>query len=579
MTDGINLSILVSFSEVFEEPPQSLSIYLTGISRSKLLNASAFFLGFSNHDSEFDDYKQFLSMFFRQENSQIANEIFLKLNRLQEKAQSELVIVNPLTILQLFEFCFENLTDEESQTETEVEINIFKAILLLNEQNISKQNIALTSSKVAPENLKLAALSFSQTFPYSELINYDSSEVLNGQMIKSVFLFEFLQSNPKTNVLLISFLKHFDCPDWQYFLKSIFPLSFAVVQTKQEAHVDIVIEKGEKFDITCEFLEKLSVTDTEELDDYDFSKIRSKPFYKVSDGVYRIINGLFVMEMIHKGIFFKLAEINNNLPEENKIKNFRSFYCDEFSEKYLLYKLLNSIYKNRYIEYSGEKIKELGVTAEPDYYIRNGNHLFLFESKDILINSSIKSSYDYSLYEPEFKKKLYFEIKDDKIQKKAVLQLINNIEAILTRKLEFDTNYKATSIHIYPLLILHDRQFNVAGLNLIVNSWFQEELQKLKGKGIFIDKVKPITIIDIDTLLFHQDIFRNRILKLNQILDDYFKFITFDQNRKYNNEDHVRKYAKRTVVSFSLFLSNYTSDRKIWKAPKMILDKGASLFD
>lgn len=42
---------------------------------------------------------------------------------------------------------------------------------------------------------------------------------------------------------------------------------------------------------------------------------------------------------------------------------------------------------------SGEEIKNTyNIDAEPDYYIRNGNKIYLFESKDILIPSEVKIS-------------------------------------------------------------------------------------------------------------------------------------------------------------------------------------------
>jgi hypothetical protein len=409
MTSGFNIDILVAFSEIFDEKPKDLKEYLTGISRSKLLNVGAFFLGFANRKSQFQNYKEFLGMFFQQENNTLANEIFLKLNNLKQKAKAELILINPLTILHLFEFCFDNLTEDDTQTAAESEVNILKAILYLNEQIIDTQKIAFTSTENLENVSKIAAISLSQTFPYSELVNNDISEVLAGQIIKSIFLFEFLESDPRTNFLLKEFLLNFETPDWKSFLKNLLPLTFAVLESNKEAHIDIVIKEDENFESTCIFFEKLIITDTEVLKDYDFKKIRSSPFYKVKKGIYRIVYGLFVIELIHKGTYFKLNEINNNLNNENKIKNFRSLYCDEFSEKYILYKLLNSIYQNRYIEYSGEEIKQLGIDAEPDYYIRNGNNAFLFESKDILINAEIKTSYDFGLYEPEFKKKLYYD--------------------------------------------------------------------------------------------------------------------------------------------------------------------------
>jgi len=578
MTSGFTIGLLVTFSNVFDEEPKDLNAYLTGISRSKLLNVGAFFLGFANRNSQFQDYKDFLSMFFRQENNQIANEIYVKLNNLQQKENAELKIVNPLTFLQLFEFCFDNLTEEDGQTEAESEVSIFKSILYLNEQNIKIQNVAFTSTEKVELELKPAAMSLSQSFPYSELINNDISEVMAGQMIKSILLFEFLESDPRTHTLLMEFLKHYETPNWKDFLKRTLPLTFAVIKSNKEAHIDIVITKDGNFESSCKFLEKLNVTDSEILNDYDFKKIRSKPFYKVEQGVYRIIYGLFVIELIHKGVYFKLNEINNGLSDGQKIKNFRSLYCDDFSEKYLLYKILNRIYRNRYIEYSGEQIKQIGIEAEPDYYIRNGNNLFLFESKDILINATIKSSYDFNQYEIEFKKKLYFEIKKEKVEKKAVLQLINNVAKVLSKQFPFDTNYKVQSVNIYPILVLHDHQFNIAGLNVIVNSWFQTELLKLKEKGLPIDKVKPLAIIDIDTIIFHQDLFRDRTLKLNQILDEYFRFITFDKKRKYLNEEHLKKYAERTIITFHLFISNYVAEKGIRRAPNMIIEKGVSIF-
>jgi hypothetical protein len=94
--------------------------------------------------------------------------------------------------------------------------------------------------------LKLAALSISQSFPYSELINNDISEVLAGQIIKSIFLFEFLETDARTNDILAEFLKYFECADWQTFLKSTLPLAFAVIKSEKEAHIDIVIRKDEK---------------------------------------------------------------------------------------------------------------------------------------------------------------------------------------------------------------------------------------------------------------------------------------------------------------------------------------------
>ncbi|HEY3390173.1 MAG TPA: hypothetical protein VGK38_11415, partial [Prolixibacteraceae bacterium] len=450
MANGFNHKILVEFSTIFDEDPKDLKAYLTGINRSVLLNIVSFFLGFKNRGSKYDDYREFLKMFFCAENSDFANEVYDKLN---ERKGEKLLIIEVYPILQLFEFCFDHLKDLNTQSKAETERNIFKAILFQNETNTSLQNLAYESTKSVNSEIKLAALCLTQSFAYSELINYDKIEVLACQIIKSVYLFEFLESNSNTNILLTKFLKHFNCTNWQEYIKSFFPLAFSVLQAEGETYTDILVKQDDDFEKNCEFIEKLIVVDTEVAEDYDFVKMRSCPFYKVQDGVFRVIFGLFVIELIHKGLFFKLSEINNTLDKHEKAsKEFRGFYCDEFSEKYLLYKILNSIYQNKYIEFSGSEIKEHKIVAEPDYYIRNGNSVFLFESKDILINKKIKPTYDYAQYETEFKKKLYFEDNNGKIEKKAVLQLVNNIERLLQKQLSIDIRYNPNLIFIYPII-------------------------------------------------------------------------------------------------------------------------------
>ncbi len=574
----MQIEILVPFSKIFEEEPKDLKMYLNGISRLKLLKIGAYLLGYKNHESKYNDFKVFLGEFFCIENKEIANIIYNKLYEFQKKTNTQLIIVNPIAVIQIFEFCFNNLTENESQTDIESEISIFKSILYQNEQDIKKQNIVSFSTNKVGDNLKLAAMSLSQSFPYSELINYDLNDILKVQIIKSIYFFEFLDSSPKTRIHLIEFLKYFECNDWKMFLKKLFPICLSTTESSSDNPIDIVISKDEYFESNCIFFEKLSLNDIEILNEYDFKQIKSKPFYKISEGVYRIIFKLFVVELIHKGVYFKIVEINNGLNVEEKVKNFRSFYCDEFSEKYLLYKLLNSIYKNRYIEYSGGKIKQMGIEAEPDYYIRNGNNVFLFESKDILINAEIKSSYDFDQYEIEFKKKLYFEKKSDKTEKKAVLQLINSIENVLKLKNTFDQNYKIKSINIYPILILNDHQFNLAGLNVIINSWFQTELVSLKEKGLPVDKIRPLVIIDIDTFILYQDLFRDNILKLNEIIDEFIKFTTLNKKMKYLNEEHRIEHARRTVQTFPLFISNYVDKNCNKRRPKMLEEKILCVF-
>jgi len=130
----------------------------------------------------------------------------------------------------------------------------------------------------------------------------------------------------------------------------------------------------------------------------------------------------------------------------------------------------------------------------------------------------VKQSSDFKLINNELAIKLY---QNEKGKPKAVLQIINNIHRILSKTLEFDSGFNPKNVVIHPVLVLHYRIFNTAGLNKWINFWFQDELEKLKQEGYNTSNVKPIVLIDIDTLIFNKDVFKNRNLTLEEVLIHY----------------------------------------------------------
>jgi hypothetical protein len=572
---GANLSmgLIAEYNKVLGEEPKDIDHYLNGISRHGILQAGAFLLGFKVQKSQYQNYRELIKMFFRTENAEFAKRMRSGLDKLEAESGAEIVVINPQTSLNLFQYAFEHLNDEETQSEVEIEQNIFLAYLALNQLGTQKESIAFSSSKSAPEQLRLAAMFFSQSYPYSDIVNYDEVKLFTGQLIKAILLFEYLESNDRTKPLLNAFLVYYNCATWKAYLHKLLPIAFAVVSKDREAHTDLNVKEGETFESDCEFIDKLIVDDNEGVEDYDFKKLRDKPLYKFNPGQYRIIYSLFVIEKLFKGLYFKFAEINKTLTGADKIKDLHSLYSDEFSERTLLYKVLDGIYDGKYINFNGQQIKEAGLDAEPDYYIRNGNVIFLFESKDFLIRADVKTSYDYTLLEDAFRKKLYSDGGP-----KAVLQLINNIRRILQNTLVVDTAYKANSVYIYPIVIVHDHQYDVVGLNKIVNDWFISEVAKLKDEGFQTQRIQPLVLLDIDTLIINQDLLRERVLKLDGLIDAYQKHIHLDTKRKYRDQEHLNIYLKRSLIPFGKFVANHVSTNKLQRIPKMLKEKGFTLF-
>jgi hypothetical protein len=477
----------IKYSDIFKDSPKSLEEYLNGMGRTETLYGLTRFISISNHTA--NSYESFLRFLFNdQSNLELLNSTLRKLERIDEINKSEvikkygnytdrdrlnLVIINNEAILQIFEYCFDHTLEIKTLTNQEIEVNIFKAILLINENSFIKEERAITSTEKLPEKIKTSALILTQMLPYWDITNYDITEQIITQFIKSNYLFEFLSGNQKTKILLEKFLKEFNYPTWQAFLKDLVQIIYNIISGEPIQISDIKIGLDTRL-WKVELLEKLVLKDLELITNDDFKGIRNKPFYKDFDGSYTFIFSLFVVELLYKGLFFKFAEINKSLPESLiDCNGFRSFYCDEFSEKFISYRVLRNLFGDRYVRYDGSQMKSIleseKLDGEPDYYVRNGNKVYLFESKDFLIKAEIKFSYDFFEYEKIYRRSLYEKSKNNKPSNSAILQLKSNIERLILKKMPFDMNYKPKSLCIYPIIIVHNQFGNVPGLNNLVN--------------------------------------------------------------------------------------------------------------
>ena len=593
MSNHINIGNTVTIGQILEfelafplEEKLSVEQYLSGGSRSVILNLAAFFLGFKNHKSKFEDNREFLGMFFQKENNELANQIYNRIIEIEKKGV-RIGIINPYSSLKLFEYFFSKPEEPETQAQAEFEVNLFKAYLTLNSEFTQKQSVAFPSAKESDEELKIPMTVFCTQYPVLDKSNYDINQIWATQIIKAIYLFQFLESHKKTQLLLTSFLAFFNCKTWQEYLKSLLPLTISAIKREKEAHIDIIVEQGEKFEKSCAFIEKLIIEDKDDLAPNDFLTLRAKPFYKIKEGVYRIIFNLFVVEKIFKGVYFLLRNVNINLPAESRIKEIRSFYGDEFSEKILCYKVMESIYPDKCIRFSGKELNTMKIDAAPDYYLRQGKNIILVESKDFLIAADKKMSFDFNVYEEEFGRILdYEELPDGKIKHKAVMQLITSIHRILKKEFSADTDYHYKEIFIYPVLLTHDHQYDTPGFNELVDFWFQDALLELVGEGLFIHHVKPLSVVNIDSLIYHQ-VGLSNCIPLHEILNLYHKNkkVEMQKNRFFKSQREYDQYLEQLkhmriskLIPFSMFIDKYFDKEGLWRLPPLLELVAPALF-
>ncbi|MFD2586085.1 hypothetical protein ACFSQJ_04040 [Croceitalea marina] len=571
----------VTFEACFPgEDRKSLNEYLSAISRDTLLKTGSHFLGFNTEKSRYSDVISFMNMFFSKGNQNFANNAYQ--NLLNYVAQAEYAIADyeiPYvgSSLLFFEYVFDNVSEdiETEKTNEEMEQDIFKAYLNLNQIAFTDRGIA---QKEADEKSGIqftpAQVLLMLQFHNYDLTNYRTDKVFTCQFLRAISYFEFLSGIEQCAPLLNAFYKYYGVENYNEYLRRLLGITHSVLMKDKETHTEIHLEDPSHED----FIDKHILSPDDIASELDFVTLRSKPLYKIEDLRYRIISPLFVIEMIYNGLYFRLKLINDKLPDDQKVKGLYGLKTYEYSEQYALDTILKEIFGNRYVQKSGKELDQV-MNSAPDYYVRNGKRSMLFESKDILISKESKTSPDYKVLNDELRLKLF---ENEKSKPKAVRQLVANIEILLKGEAAYDPIFPTKRGIIRPVLVVHYRMFNTAGMNSIVNSWFKDELTKLEKSGLDVSRVQDIVIIDIDTLMFNKEALQSKKIQLWDVLmeyqEDYLRFELSKAKPKPRSEEEGIAMLKSSYKPFSFFLDNKVEKFKLTRTPRELLEKAAPLF-
>lgn len=552
-----------------------------------LLNTAVHLLGFRG----FQPYAEMLPLIFGAHNQQAANSIAEVLHKLQKQDRVQVSLVSDVAKLRFYELIFKRPDEPQTQAEPEMELNIIKSLLVLNSRLDEEYTISEANT---PKLLGIPELTRYMLIHLHAGYDVDqggAEEVIVAQMYKLVLLFQFMDTRAECQPLLNAFLAFFDCATWQEYAQQLFRLVSAVNEMlTKPGRMIIVVEPGDNFERYCTFLDHFTLAEGTEVIQRDFFSVRAYPLYKSGKGEYVIVYPRFVLELLHKGLFFRLKQLNDTpaprliiAPKGNKGQDWGSFYKKKFSEEALVTPALDASLRKRGIALSGkemedsEKLKKQG-NGEPDYYFRTGKRVMLFESKDVNINKDVKTGDKFAEFVEAVRSRFYRpsthqRTANDKLSDTAVLQLVRNIRRLLGYDGGWPIDkdgYTAKNLIFYPVVIVHDRSFRMPGLNALVNSWFQEELMFQRQNGMVGGRINPLVIVDIDTLLAYQDHFanKNNRLVLWEAMDAYYEYLKGTmmtrKSRKYSEYEVtalIWKDAENQALSFADFLSRYAGGR------------------
>ena len=389
---------------------------------------------------------------------------------------------------------------------------VFKALLYCNSR--------WTNHQLSKDKTRIGDISLKMDISIADNKHYKD---FRPQLYKARQFYDFCDKDALFKTYLPYFLKEKGVRNWGEYLTLLFGIySFSIKNT--------VLPKGNAME--NKFLSQFVIDGDEaamaKLWDMGYKGLgylRDHFLYELPNGEYLLLDANLLIDKFYQSLKFELYKTvkkNNLLTAKGKPykdqPQFNGTLGDVFSERYLLYDLFEKTYNGgNAVKFTGEELKQNGITGELDYYLRIGNTLFLIEYKDVLFPDTLKYSDDTDAIKQGIRDRL---CKDENNVRKGGGQLLYNIDRILNHGLmdALDPNVKNVK-SIYPLLITTDMAFSAMGVNLAVT----EEFDKIrKAKYSFKQPVMiyvPV-IANLDSIILLSYRLHTSALQLNDLLKD-----------------------------------------------------------
>jgi len=360
-----------------------------------------------------------------------------------------------------------------------------------------------------------------------DLTGESLSKKLMSEVFKFVLFDKWLKANGNHATLTNEFLKSVDSKDFYEFFSKVFQMNSVAVNE----HI-ISREIYPELWVVLDYFSRSVPKGTEwnELGD-----LRKKPLYQLKNGNYLILDFGFILDKFFSGIYHDLV----GMASANK-SNFHLDYSKEFVEEALLVNSLKATFGKSYLQFSEKRMKANGKKVEnlamPDYYIRNGNKVMIFECKNSFLSQKNKVSLDCDLIETEIMQKFV----ENSGKRKAVRQLSNFISNASNGKyLYFDNVKKLSNIVYYPILVVTDSTLTSIGFNKLFNEYFDKDLIE-KDPGLK-KRIKPLTIIHINDFLYYNVYLKKLDAEINNYNDFLQKQNVIDRMISFSTYLHVER--------------------------------------
>lgn len=277
----------------------------------------------------------------------------------------------------------------------------------------------------------------------------------------------------------------------------------------------------------------------------DFTALRSKPVYYHGNNLYSIISSKFFIDKMFQSFLFDLSSILKNIGDK-KVADYpklKQLVGERFTENYLFYEIMKGCFSKKYKKLiSGEELKKKLGAGEPDFYIRNGKNIFLFEFKDVMLNGDIKHSGNLDKIKEAFFDK--FEKVKEKNKAKGVTQLLNVLENYLHKIIQKEDRIEIIDqLNVYPIIVYTDPSFDIEGFGYWLNNKFEELKQERVIPNDYL--IKECVMIPLEIFIKLEDYFNDGRLQLHNLIDGYvIERKKSEQNKLFPFMKYVMRQAR-----------------------------------
>ena len=459
------------------------------------------------------------------------------------------------TPLLLLKYIMSMQESDGSDHIVQLEKKLYTAFLIANEFTLNRNQGEAPYKLEDDLELYLACLLMSR-YTYNDFINQESdiNELVRNQNIRTGKFFNFVSQHPQLKDLYDEFLQVYGLISWKDYLRTYWSIlalaryktgviNFERLRDEDELLSEQIVDKD-----SIDIHEVISLEDN-----VDYQAFREKPFIKIAPHEYAVIDVSFMIYRMFDGQYFIFNDLWQCKHPDNT-QGFNTIFTTEFSEGTVLVNCLKEVANTHgWLSLTDNECKsivpERKLSSPPDFYIRDGKDVILFECKDVKIPKEVKAEGTIQQLLDEVDKDFvgYHDTKKNKWRYKGVGQLVRNAKRILEGEFIWDKNVDKNS-RIFLVLVLADGRQVDAGWKNYLQRKMREECIRQETD---YKKICPLILTDLGTITFYKGNFKKS--GFLQYFISYYEKTTFNPST-ISIGDTITNVMNQTM-SFSRYMN------------------------